>query len=374
MVDCVQNGTFGLKNYYYYINSTTRATLGKVQNDMYVAFTEIRYRKIRLHYEDSYVYLFRSYFAEAVDHLHRHNTYAEIISLQNPMKPWTVRVLDRSFLHQDKLAITDFEVYLGDVYLLDYFSGVIKFDITKQQTIVVVGRYRTDSGFTRLGVYSNNMDNEFLLVLAHNHTILEVDWSNQLSPEILTKYTIPDDSFIYDLWVNERYVVTQLTANLTDAKNQTQTYQSTYVFTRGARTYTNAYVAIPHESPHAFVDLHRDNDQLLTIDTQGLNIYQLASPYIAFVPTDSKMERSFNVLVKAVSYNEYYPETTLVCTFTFKFQVVDEEDYSVWPTGLALPQSYYANYPGEMFIPLDRYALGANITYGIKYDKDQDPP
>ena len=75
------------------------------------------------------------------------------------MKPWTVRVMDRSFLHQDKLSITDFEVYLGDVYLLDYFTGVIKFDISKQQSIVIVGRYRSDSGFTKLGVYSNNMDN-----------------------------------------------------------------------------------------------------------------------------------------------------------------------------------------------------------------------
>ena len=27
-----------------------------------------------------------------------------------------------------------------------------------------------------------------------------------------------------------------------------------------------------------------------------------------------------------------------------------------------------------MFIPLDRYALGANITYGIIYEKSQDPP
>lgn len=46
------------------------------------------------------------------------------------MKPWTIRVMDRSFLFQDKLSITDFEIYLGDIYILDYHSGVIKFDIT----------------------------------------------------------------------------------------------------------------------------------------------------------------------------------------------------------------------------------------------------
>jgi hypothetical protein len=79
--------------------------------------------------------------------------------------------MDRSFLNQNKLSISDFEVYLGDIYILDFHSGVIKFDINRAQTIIIVGRYRTDSGFTRLGVYSNNLDNEFLLVLAHDHAI-----------------------------------------------------------------------------------------------------------------------------------------------------------------------------------------------------------
>jgi len=85
---------------------------------------------------------------------------------------------------------------------LDYHSGVIKFDITPQQTIVIVGRYRTDSGFTKMGVYSNNLDNEFLLVLAHNHSIIEVVWSNQIKPTILTKYSVPDNAWIVDMWVN----------------------------------------------------------------------------------------------------------------------------------------------------------------------------
>lgn len=111
MVDCVQKSStigIGLTNYFYYINSTTKATLGKVKNDMYVGFTTITHRKIALHMEDGMTYLIRAYFAEYIDQVHRHNTYAEIISLSNPMKPWTIRVMDRSFLHQDKLSITDF--------------------------------------------------------------------------------------------------------------------------------------------------------------------------------------------------------------------------------------------------------------------------
>lgn len=159
LVDCAQNSTLGLRNYFLYLNSTTKAFIGKLQNDMYVPFSNIYHRKIRLHTEDGYHYLIRAYFAEHVDEHFDENTYAEILSVNNPLKPWTIRVMDRSFLHQTKLSIMDFEVYLGDIYLLDYHSGVIKFDISTSQTIIITGRYRTDSGFTKLGVYSNNMDN-----------------------------------------------------------------------------------------------------------------------------------------------------------------------------------------------------------------------
>jgi hypothetical protein len=115
-----------------------------------VPFSNIYHRKIRLLTENGYHYLIRAYFAEHVDEHFDDNNYCEIMSVNNPIKPWTIRVMDRSFLHQDKLFIMDFEVYLGDIYL---HSGVIKFDITSAQTIVIVGRYRTDSGFTKLGVY-----------------------------------------------------------------------------------------------------------------------------------------------------------------------------------------------------------------------------
>jgi hypothetical protein len=133
------------------------------------------------------------------------------------------------------------------------------------------------------------MDNEFLLVLAHNHSIIEVDWSNQIQPQILTKYSIPDNSDIHDLWVNEHYVVVQLNANLTDAQGKESEYHSTYVLTRGSRTYTHAYVAIPHLAHNSFVDLNRDSDQILTIDALGLYIYHLATPLVTVNPTSKEL-------------------------------------------------------------------------------------
>ncbi len=110
LVDCANTSQLGigLNNYFYYINSSTKQTIGKVKNELYVGFSTIGHRKIALHTENGYHYLIRAHFAEYVDEAHRHNTYAEIISVNNPMKPWTIRVMDRSFLHQDKLSITDF--------------------------------------------------------------------------------------------------------------------------------------------------------------------------------------------------------------------------------------------------------------------------
>ncbi len=48
------------------------------------------------------------------------------------------------------------------------------------------------------------------------------------------------------------------------------------------------------------------------------------------------------------------------------FIVVDVNSKVLWPTGLHLPDTYYANFPGELVIPLNRYIIGANITYGVQ--------
>jgi hypothetical protein len=87
------------------------------------------------------------------------------------------------------------------------------------------------------------------------------------------------------------------------------------------------------------------------------------------MPTSPDLQnKEFSFLVKAQSSNEYNPNSTLICTFTFKYIVVAVDSLALWPTGRVLPQNYYANYPGQLFIPLDRYVLGPNITWVIFKD------
>jgi len=114
----------------------------------------------------------RAYFADAVNHEQSHNTYLEIMIVKNWKYPVTLKIMDRSFLLQDKLSITDFKVYLGDMYILDYHSGVTRFDITGAQDILITGRYRTNSGYVKMAVYSSNLDSDFLLALATRHSIV----------------------------------------------------------------------------------------------------------------------------------------------------------------------------------------------------------
>jgi len=56
---------------------------------------------------------------------------------------------------------------------------------------------------------------------------------------------------------------------------------------------------------------------------------------------------------------------SFACTFTYKLSVVRVDNFSLWPTGLMPSKEYYSNYPGELFIPLNRYILGPNITWGV---------
>lgn len=51
----------------------------------------------------------------------------------------------------------DFKVYLGDLYILDYYHGLSRFDITPSQQIVITGKY-IEPGYLKFGVYSDDLN------------------------------------------------------------------------------------------------------------------------------------------------------------------------------------------------------------------------
>jgi hypothetical protein len=103
----------------------------------------------------------------------------------------------------------------------------------------------------------------------------------------------------------------------------------------------------------------------MSIDEQFITLYELNSPRLMINPhTDSLIGQTSIFSVVGTSMNPV-TNRSLVCTFSYKMIVVSKDNYTTWPTGLTPPKEYYANYPGELFIPLNRYVLGPNITWGV---------
>lgn len=180
------------------------------------------------------------------------------------------------------------------------------------------------------------------------------------------------NSTVYQLWVNEEYVIAQISANVTTGGGGTMWYNSSMVFSRNTRTYLNTYEILEHNSANVILDFERDTDLVLVIEESYTRLYRLNMPILSVWPTNnSTMGKNYTFVVQGLSVNTY-TNRSLVCTFSMTFTVVNINSMAMWPTGLTLPTTYYSNYPGELFIPLNRYILGPNITYGVKENEHPD--
>ena len=165
VVDCAEKGTKTFStytNYWYIINLADHSVKKKLQNDLFIGYTSITRRKLMKfsHPEaGGFNYLLRSYFSDGVDEAHADNTYMEIfiVPIEDPTEIEPLRVIDRTFLNLNALRIMDAEIYLDDIFLLDFDAGLFRLDILQSQRIAITGQYR-DKGFYRFGVYSDDLE------------------------------------------------------------------------------------------------------------------------------------------------------------------------------------------------------------------------
>jgi len=224
---------------------------------MYVPFQQVTRRRMLTYIdpESGYHYLLRSYFADGVSPAHSLNTYVDVFILNDPMRPWSLKVIDRTLLQQNELSIMDIKMYLGDIYLLDGRKGLYRMDITIHQQLLITGRYQ-GQGFTRFGVYSNNLDDAFEIALANSHSVYEIDWSRTSNPILLTKYSLLPDSVIEQVALNEDYLVVQSFTKV-NTSSGFQQYNYTWVFNRGDRSYNRAFKVLNHDTMRTAINLNR---------------------------------------------------------------------------------------------------------------------
>jgi hypothetical protein len=90
-------------------------------------------------------------------HPSRDNTYTEVFMIQDPLNPWVLGLLDRSFLGVAKLRIMDVKIYLGKIYILDYLKGLHQVSISAVENLEYLGVYEA-RGFSKFALYSPNLD------------------------------------------------------------------------------------------------------------------------------------------------------------------------------------------------------------------------
>jgi hypothetical protein len=55
-----------------------------------------------------------------------------------------------------------------------------------------------------------------IIALTNGHNVYEIDWHNILDPVLITKYTLIEDSRVKQLIINDKYVVVQSSAKVTN--------------------------------------------------------------------------------------------------------------------------------------------------------------
>jgi hypothetical protein len=87
-----------------------------------------------------------------------------------------------------------------------------------------------------------------LITLSNKHSVYEINWDDIQEPLVVNKYSLLENSTVQNVFMSNKYVVVQassLAYNDTHPKFQ---INNTWIFSKGSRTYTNAYHVISHNS------------------------------------------------------------------------------------------------------------------------------
>ena len=200
----------------------------------------------------------------------------------------------------NKLNIADIKVYMGDVFVLDFYSGLYRLDILRGQLIAITGHYSGEK-YTHFSIYSDDLDEQLIFALSNNHAVYEISWDRGSEPYLVTKYTLPSNSSVHSLMIDEKFVIVQASANMT-TKNESLMSNYTYIFTKGSRTYLNAYKVIEHHSTNVLLDFDRVEKRLIIVAETNVTNYKLndATLYI-FQNSSEALSKNYTLKIEATS-------------------------------------------------------------------------
>lgn len=182
------------------------------------------------------------------------------------------------------------------------------------------------------------------------------------------------NSTIKQIRLNDKYILVQSTALASNDTNPSFEVDYTWVFTKGSRTYYNAYHVIDHNSSSVDIEFDRDNSRLYIADEQGLTLTSLNEARLLLHYLEASMiGKQITVTVQAKS-TDPHSNVSLLCQEVFTAILVSKENMTLFPSGMTPTSVYSVNYPKPLTIPLNEYVIGPNIEYQLKNKKGDDIP
>ena len=98
---------FLYSNQFYYYKISDGSFIKTLDNEMFIPFQEMKKRQLEIFTDihNDHTFLLRSYLYDGVDAANVANTYVDIFMIADPLDPWIMSVVDRSFLGSKSLQI-----------------------------------------------------------------------------------------------------------------------------------------------------------------------------------------------------------------------------------------------------------------------------
>ena len=133
--------------------------------------------------------------------------------------------------------------------------------------------------------------------------------------EVVNKYSIPSDSVVRDIKINDRYVIVQSKANVTNTESKNYEVDYTWIFTKGSRTYMNAYQVIQHNSSKVDIDFDPSLNHIYTADEGGLALFKIDEARLNLHYINmSLVGKKEDVIITAISTDPSNKNKTVNCS------------------------------------------------------------
>lgn len=161
-----------------------------------------------------------------------------------------------------------------------------------------------------------------------------------------------ENSRIKQIQLNDRYLFVQSASDAQNETNPSFEIDYTWVFTKGARTYLNAYHVINHNSSIVEIEFDRENSNLYLADQAGVSLIRIYPAMLRMDFLDTKLIGVEENLVIFAESTDPNSKDKFKCQEVFKAILMSRENMTLLPSGFNPPTVYSVNYPKSVQIPL----------------------